>query len=77
MQHDASSGADPAALTHLDEQGRAQMVDVGHKPATPRMARASAVVRMQPETLRRILQGRVPKGEVLAVARTAAIVALY
>ena len=62
-------------LTHLDEQGRARMVDVGEKPITVREAVARGEVRMQVETLRLIAQGGVPKGDVLAVARVAGIMA--
>lgn len=62
-------------LTHLDEQGRAQMVDVGGKAETEREAVARARVVMQPATLRMILAGDVPKGDVLAVARVAGIMA--
>ncbi len=62
-------------LTHLDEQGRAHMVDVGEKTATRREAVAQAVVRMLPETLTLIQQGSMPKGDVFAVARVAGIMA--
>jgi cyclic pyranopterin phosphate synthase len=62
-------------LTHLDERGRARMVDVGHKPVTVREAVARGRVRMRPETLRRIAEGDVAKGDVLAVARVAGIMA--
>ncbi len=62
-------------LTHLDEHGQARMVDVGEKPITLREAVARAAVRMQPDTLRRVLAGDLPKGEVLAVARLAGILA--
>ena len=51
------------------------MVEVGGKPETAREAVASAAVRMQPATLRAILAGRVPKGDVMAVARVAGILA--
>jgi len=61
------------ALTHLDAQGRARMVDVATKRVTARSARATAVLRMQPATLRAILEGTTPKGDVLAVARVAGI----
>jgi cyclic pyranopterin phosphate synthase len=60
-------------LTHLDAEGAARMVDVSAKPATERWARARAVVRMSPETARRVLEGDMPKGDVAAVARIAAI----
>ncbi|KEA64508.1 Molybdenum cofactor biosynthesis protein MoaC [Marinobacterium lacunae] len=60
-------------LTHLDEQGRASMVDVSEKAVTSREAVASARVRMQPETLKLIAEGGHKKGDVLAVARIAGI----
>lgn len=62
-------------LTHLDDQGRAAMVDVTDKPATDRTASAAASVTMTPETLALIMNGGVPKGDVLAVARLAGIMA--
>ncbi len=62
-------------LTHLDERGRARMVDVSDKAITRREARAGATLRMQPATLERIVAGDLPKGDVLAVARTAGIMA--
>jgi cyclic pyranopterin phosphate synthase len=62
-------------LTHIDERGRAHMVDVGHKPDTERVAVAKGEIRMQPETLRLVVQGGAPKGDVLAVARVAGIMA--
>ncbi len=58
-------------LSHFDEAGRAQMVDVGEKPVTARRARASGRVRMEPETLRLIRDRRLAKGDVLEVARLA------
>lgn len=60
-------------FTHFDAQGEAHMVDVAEKPETRRVARARGRIRMQPETLRRILEGRSKKGDVLGVARIAAI----
>ncbi len=60
-------------LTHFDEAGRAQMVDVGDKAETHRVAIAGGRVRMQPETLRVIVEGRASKGDVLGVAQVAAI----
>ena len=60
-------------LTHLDAQGRAQMVDVGGKPPVRRTARACGDFVAAPATLDRILAGDLPKGEALAVARVAAI----
>ena len=62
-------------LTHLDEKGRARMVDVGEKDVTRREATAAGEVRMKAETLRAIVGGRLPKGDVLAVARVAGILA--
>ncbi len=62
-----------STLTHLDAQGRAQMVDVGDKQVTTRVARAQAHVRMQPETLELIASGGHKKGDVLAVARIAGL----
>ncbi len=62
-------------LTHIDEQGRAHMVDVGGKPETERVAVAQGEVVMRPETLRLIAEGDVPKGDVLAVAQVAGIMA--
>ncbi len=60
-------------LTHLDEQGRATMVDVGAKPTTHREAIAEGFFCAQEATLDRIESNDMPKGEVLAVARVAAI----
>src|SRR5580765_4445270 len=60
-------------LTHLDEHGRARMVDVGAKEVTPRRAVARAVVRMTPETASRVAAGDAPKGDALVVARIAGI----
>lgn len=62
-------------LTHVDEQGKARMVDVGGKPDTERVAVARGAVVMQPETLALITAGRMAKGDVLAVARVAGIMA--
>jgi cyclic pyranopterin phosphate synthase len=62
-------------MTHLDEKGRARMVDVSDKDITRRRALARGRLSMQPDTLRRILEGDLPKGDVLAVARTAGIMA--
>ncbi len=61
--------------THLDERGRARMVDVSAKPQTARRATASAAVLMKKQTLKLIREGGVPKGDVLAVARVAGIMA--
>jgi len=62
-------------LTHFDDAGRAHMVDVGGKPETERIARAGGRIRMQPETLALVESGRAEKGDVLGVARIAAILA--
>jgi cyclic pyranopterin phosphate synthase len=60
-------------LSHLDESGRARMVDVGGKPVTDRRARARAVVRMSPETAAAVARGDTPKGDVAGTARIAGI----
>lgn len=62
-----------STLTHLDAQGRAQMVDVGDKEVSHRVARAQARVTMLPETLALIASGGHKKGDVLAVARIAGL----
>ncbi|MFL6700431.1 MAG: cyclic pyranopterin monophosphate synthase MoaC [Vitreoscilla sp.] len=69
------SPASPAAtgLTHFDAQGQAHMVDVGGKAETRRVARATGTIRMQPATLAAIAEGSAKKGDVLGVARIAAI----
>src|SRR5204862_925240 len=59
--------------SHLDEQGRARMVDVGEKPVAERRAVARAVVRMSPETAAAVERGDAPKGDVLGTARIAGI----
>jgi cyclic pyranopterin phosphate synthase len=61
------------ALTHLDAAGQAAMVDVGGKQPSQRWARARAVVRMSPQAAARVAAGDNPKGDVVAVARIAAI----
>lgn len=60
-------------LTHFDSSGQAHMVDVGDKAATKRIAIAQGSILMQPETLKLIRQGNAKKGDVLGVARIAAI----
>lgn len=60
-------------LSHVDEQGRVRMVDVGHKPAQRREAVAEAILVAAPATLDAIMQGNLPKGEALAAARIAGI----
>ncbi len=64
-----------AELTHLDAQGKARMVDVGGKAETARVAIASGRIRMSPSALAAIRDGAVPKGDVLATARIAGIMA--
>ena len=67
--------APPAAppLTHFDAQGQAHMVDVSAKAETHRVARACGVIRMLPATFALVAEGRAKKGDVIAVARIAAI----
>jgi cyclic pyranopterin phosphate synthase len=62
-------------LTHIDEEGHVRMVDVGGKADTERVAVAKGEVSMHPETLRLIAEQGVPKGDVLAVAQVAGIMA--
>jgi len=62
-------------LSHFDSEGRARMVDVSSKPETRRMAIASGRVGMKAETLRRIMDKEIEKGDVLEIARVAGIMA--
>jgi cyclic pyranopterin phosphate synthase len=62
-------------LTHMDEEGRIRMVDVGGKADTERVAIAKGEITMRPETVRLIAEGGMPKGDVLAVAQVAGIMA--
>ena len=62
-------------LTHVDDQGRARMVDVTQKEDTHRVAIARGEVLMQPETLRLVAQNQIAKGDVLTVAQVAGIMA--
>ncbi len=64
---------EPAPLSHVDEAGDVRMVDVGGKPLSRRRARASALVRMRPETAARLRD--LPKGDALAAAKLAGIMA--
>jgi len=64
-----------AQLSHLDEKGRARMVDVSEKEVTSRIAVARGTIHMRPETLELIRQGKVEKGDVFSVARVAGIMA--
>ena len=63
----------PEPLTHLDSHGAARMVDVANRPASDRAATAEGYLTMAPATLARVIEGTAPKGDVLAVARVAAI----
>ena len=62
-------------LTHFNQSGEAHMVDVGHKTSTHRIAIATGQIRMNPQTLEKILQGSHKKGDVLGIARVAGIMA--
>lgn len=62
-------------LTHVDEAGKARMVDVSGKDVTRRVATAQAVVTMRPETLEKIRQNTLAKGDALGVARVAGVLA--
>ena len=62
-----------SSLTHFDNQGQAHMVDIGNKSDTERIAIAQGSIRMKPETLQLIMQGDAKKGDVLGIARIAAI----
>lgn len=65
----------PKRLSHLDEKGRARMVDVSGKDVTAREAVATATVKMSPDTLKLVKEGGIKKGDVLAVAQVAGIMA--
>ncbi len=67
--------ADPTGLSHFDASGNAHMVDVSEKAVTPRVATARGVVEMTAETLALVRNGQAKKGDVLAVARLAGIMA--
>ena len=69
----AGTPTSPSPLTHFDAQGQAHMVDVAGKNETHRIARAAGSIRMQPETLALIAQGTAKKGDVIGIARIAAI----
>lgn len=71
----AENNPPPPLLTHLDSKGKVVMVDVSHKAHTQREARAMAVIYMLPETLQLIADGKHKKGDVLATARIAGIMA--
>lgn len=75
MRKASSKKSTPKKLTHFDDQGNAVMVDVSGKAATAREAVAQGSVLMQPATLKLIQKGQVKKGDVLAVAQLAGIMA--
>lgn len=60
-------------LSHVDDQGRARMVDVGPKPVSERAATAEALVRLSPQAREALFAGRLPKGDALALVRLTAI----
>jgi len=64
-----------AGFTHFNDEGRAKMVDVSAKPATDRVAKAAATVYLNAETFAMVIEGRAKKGDVLAVAQVAGIMA--
>ncbi len=70
---DSSPTADAGHLTHFDATGQAHMVDVGAKNETHRVAVAAGTIRMKPDTLALIQSGNAKKGDVLGIARIAAI----
>ncbi len=74
-ERDEETGSTEQGLTHFDRRGRARMVDVGDKEITHRVAVASGAVTMQASTVALIRDGRPAKGDVLAVAQIAAIMA--
>ena len=61
------------SFSHLDKNGRAKMVDVGHKPAQQRIAVAEGFVRCRPKTITALRAKKLPKGDVFTVAKVAAI----
>lgn len=63
-------------LTHLNKKGEAIMVDVSSKDKTERIAIAEGMIKMNPETLNKIMEHNIPKGDVLSVARVAGIMAV-
>ncbi|MEI7026467.1 cyclic pyranopterin monophosphate synthase MoaC [Paenibacillus sp. y28] len=73
--HEGHAVSAESPLTHFNEQGRAKMVDITGKPQTKRTAIATTTVAMKPSTLELIKQGRIGKGDVLAVAQVAGIMA--
>jgi cyclic pyranopterin phosphate synthase len=75
MRKKQAAAGDPPDFTHFDGKGQAHMVDVGGKDVTHRVARAGGRIAMQRQTLERIRAGTLAKGDVLLVARVAAIAA--
>ncbi|MEJ7875303.1 MAG: cyclic pyranopterin monophosphate synthase MoaC [Solirubrobacterales bacterium] len=73
VEGDRADKQDAPALTHLDPEGSARMVDVGGKEETQRVAVAEARVKMSPETAAAVARGNAPKGDVIATARLAGI----
>jgi cyclic pyranopterin phosphate synthase len=66
-------GGKPMDFSHLDNEGRPRMVDVGNKANTVRRAKAEGLIRLQPETLALLKDGKIPKGNVLVTAELAGI----
>lgn len=62
-------------LTHIDKNGRPRMVDVAEKDSTSRVAVAKGVIKMTPDTLKMIIEGKMKKGDVLSVSQVAGIMA--
>jgi cyclic pyranopterin phosphate synthase len=75
MGHATHKGIKMSELTHFDESGQARMVDIGMKADSQRKAVVRGKIRMQPETLQLVVDSGVKKGDVLGVARLAAILA--
>ncbi len=73
LLHGAAGWMNDPALSHLNARGEVHMVEVGDRVATERKATAEGYIRLRPEVLQLVLDGRAPKGDVLAVARVAAI----
>jgi len=63
----------PGTFSHIDKRGQARMVDIGSKDTTERTARACGIITMKKETLQRIVDKNIPKGDVFAAARIAGI----
>jgi cyclic pyranopterin phosphate synthase len=75
QKHNSAPEDISPTLTHFSSSGRARMVDVADKPDTIRVAVASGVLRLKPDTLRRIYHGEIAKGDVLTVADVAGVMA--